>query len=82
MVKGGGDTFHFDNCSSKSLVPYCQSRERDTTLKRTTFQLPKVCEQYRRAAGCGNTPYEGKGYYHGRFYSAITHKLFATLANA
>jgi hypothetical protein len=32
--------------------------------------------QYHCAAGCGNTPYEGKGSYHDRLYSDIAHKPF------
>jgi hypothetical protein len=33
--------------------------------------------QYRCTAGCRNTPYEGKGYYHDEMYDDITYSLFA-----
>jgi hypothetical protein len=36
--------------------------------------------QYRRAARCGNTTFEGKGYYHDRLYGDITHKPFLQIA--
>jgi hypothetical protein len=36
----------------------------------------QVCVQYRSAAECGNTPYEGKEYYHEWLCGAIAHKLF------
>jgi hypothetical protein len=36
--------------------------------------------QYLRIAGCGNTPYEGKGYYHDRLYSDIMCKPFLQIA--
>jgi hypothetical protein len=35
--------------------------------------------QYRIIAGCGNTPYDGKGYYHDRLCRAIAQELFCNI---
>jgi hypothetical protein len=43
------------------------------------FQLPQVCVQYRITAGCGDTPYDGKGYHHDRLYNTIAHELFCNI---
>jgi hypothetical protein len=39
------------------------------------FQLLQVRVQYRIIAGCGNTPYDSKGYYHDWLCGAIAHKF-------
>jgi hypothetical protein len=36
--------------------------------------------QYHYATGCGNTPYEGKGYYHDWLCGDITRKPFLQIA--
>jgi hypothetical protein len=40
----------------------------------------QACTQYHHATGCGNTPYEGKGYYHDRLYGDIARKPFLQIA--
>jgi hypothetical protein len=40
----------------------------------------QACTQYRRAAGCGNSLYEGKGYYHDQLCGDITRKPFLQIA--
>jgi hypothetical protein len=48
-------------------------------LKGEVLQLPQVRLQYRITARCGNTPCDGKGYYHDQLCGAIAHELFCNI---
>jgi hypothetical protein len=43
-------------------------------------QAMQVCTQYHRTAGCGNTPFKGKGYYHDWLCGDIARKPFLQIA--
>jgi hypothetical protein len=49
-------------------------------LKGAASQAMHACMQYRSTTRCGNTPYEGKVYYHDRLYSDITRNPFLQVA--
>jgi hypothetical protein len=50
------------------------------TLKGAASQAMQEWTQYSREAGCGNTPYEGKGYYHDRLYGDTVRKPILQIA--
>jgi hypothetical protein len=71
--------FALTSAKRGNLVPYRRPRERCTNIKEEALQLPQVCVQYCIAGRCGNTPYNGKEYYHDRLCGAISHEFFCNI---
>jgi hypothetical protein len=68
--------FRFDDYMSKSLVPYRETTNQHYNLKGVSSQSHWIYVLMLKAAGGGNTPRIGEGYYRVLPCRGLVHKFF------